>query len=169
MDKDKELYDLSKEVFNEEIERYFRADDRATKYLGWLTFFIGALGFLIKWVISDMIPPKNCIACISVILTILVFFASVISWYLAFYVSKQKKLRKIPINEPMQRLFEKDSQTIYRSLVLSIESAMLENREITDRKFKLLTYSYNSILVAMSLFVMLAISIGIYLWHSKIN
>ena len=43
MDKYRELYILSKEVFNEELERSHRIDEKALKYLTTLTLLIGLL------------------------------------------------------------------------------------------------------------------------------
>ena len=54
----KELYDLSKEIFYEELSRSQRIDEKASKYLTMLTFLLGIFASLSGKLLYSILPPK---------------------------------------------------------------------------------------------------------------
>ena len=61
LEKYRELYSLAKEVYNSELNRFDKIDDKAAKYLTSLTFVIGIFGLFGKWIIAEALPPSNLV------------------------------------------------------------------------------------------------------------
>src|SRR5208283_5521963 len=97
MEKYKELYNLSKEVLNEELSRFTRIDDKAVKYLSVLTLVAGISGFFGKWIIDNLIPPKTGTEWALVILAFLLFIMIFVSWSLIFNVLRLHNITKMPL------------------------------------------------------------------------
>lgn len=96
MEKYKELYYLSKEVLNEELSRFNRFDDKATKYLSILTLVAGMSGFFGKWLIDNLIPPKTGLEWTLIVIGSLLFIMIFVSWFLIFNVLKMHTITKMP-------------------------------------------------------------------------
>ena len=61
LEKYRELYSLSKEVYNSELDRFHRVEDKASRYLTCLTFVIGIFGLFGKWIITEALPPSSLV------------------------------------------------------------------------------------------------------------
>ena len=98
LEKYKELFELSKDVFAEELSRSERIDNKASKYLTALTFLLGVFAVFNKQILQSTIPPDNSLEWIIIIIDILLLFLMVVSWFVIFSVFKIHQYAKIPID-----------------------------------------------------------------------
>lgn len=170
MEKYKELYDLSKEVLNEELNRFTRIDDKAAKYLSVLTLVAGAATFFGKWLIDNLMPPKTALEWILIIVAFLLCVMIFISWCMIFNVLKLHDVTKIPLNDETIKFFDDNELVnIYYALAKGNKEALAKNRITTDLKSKQLYMGYNAI-IACGLCLVLFLSFFIaYKWNPQVT
>jgi len=155
MDKYKELYDHSKDVFKEELNRFKRIDIKATQYLTVLTLLIGAAGYFGKWLIDYVIPPNTFLDWSLLLIGILILFSLIVGWYLNFVVLKLQNLLKIPLNDETIEFYSNNKLIdIYFAMSKGFKESLNHNRKITNKKAKYLAYGYKSIIVSVSFLVL---------------
>jgi len=98
IEKYRELYELSKEVFAEELARSERIDNKASKYLTALTFLLGVFVTFNKQILGSTIPPTNILEWQINIVDILLLVMMVRAWFVIFSVFKIHQYAKIPID-----------------------------------------------------------------------
>jgi len=139
----RELYYLSKEVLNEEQNRFNRANNGASLYLSVLTFLAGLGGIIGNWVVGSFIPPKTIFDYLNVLLVLTLFLFLAISWIFFFRAIKMSYVKKIPMNSKILDLFlYKNLPTAYYVMTKSISQALNINRQVTDRKLSHLNKGY---------------------------
>lgn len=165
MEKYEELYALSKEVLNEELDRFNRIDEKASKYLTVLTFLIGVYGFFCNWIIKDLLPPTSILGWLLLVVGGILFIAVSISWALIFWALRQRIVRKIPLDDEVLKFFRDNRLVdIYYTLAKGNKDALKENRDVTGRKAKILDYGYKAIAVTICLILIFSFLFGIYSW-----
>jgi hypothetical protein len=164
MEKYKELYNLSKEVLNEELSRFARIDDKAAKYLSILTLVAGVSGFFGKWLIDNLIPPKTTTEWALVILGAFLFIMIFVSWFLIFNVLRIHTIVKMPLDAETIDFFDNNELIdIYYALAKGNKDALAENRKITNQKSQRLYRGYVSIIISG---IILALFLAIFVIHS---
>ena len=167
MEKYKELYELSKEVLKEELNRFARIDEKAAKYLSILTLVAGAAAYFGKWVIDNLIPPKTAMEWVLVIVAAILCAAIFVSWFLVFNSLRLHNVTKPPLNDEVIKFFDDNEMTdIYYALTKGNKEALIVNRDITNRKSKRLYHGYNAIIT--SGFVLVAF-LCLFVLHSYNN
>jgi hypothetical protein len=164
MEKYKELYNLSKEVLNEELSRFDKIDDKAAKYLSILTLIAGVAGFFGKWLIDNFIPPKTIAEWALVILGAFLFIMLFLSWFLIFNVLRIHALVKMPLDAETIAFFDNNKLIdIYYALAKGNKDALAENRRTTDLKSRRLYHGYVSMIISG---ITLALFLSIFVVHS---
>ncbi len=134
IEKYKELYNLAKEAFNEELNRAFRIDEKASKYLTVLTFFIGIYGFFIKEILQIISFPNNFIEWSLFLVLAIILLLLIVTCFKTFSILKVHEYRKIPID---LNFFDKNELIdIYFTMASGIKENMIQNRKTTDKKSK---------------------------------
>lgn len=151
LQKYKELYDLSKEVFSEELDRSARIDDKASKYLTALTFFLVAFTFFAKRVYDSILPPEGCLECSLVVFTTSLFYVIIAAWIVLFRAFQIHNLAKIPID--VEFFDENKLVDIYHSLSIGLRENLLINRGTIDRKARYLDIGYGLIYIVVGFMV----------------
>lgn len=132
LEKYKELYNLSKEAFNEELSRSHRIDQKATTYLAVLTFLLGILSFFGTRLIDSIFPPNDflewCLLVFCSSLLILIVF----TWFVLFRVLKVHEFSKIPID--IQYFYKNELIDVYYGFSKGMNQNLSRNREIGDKK-----------------------------------
>lgn len=156
-----ELYKYSQYVYEEELSKYSRIDDKATKYLSVLIAVIGVFSLLGKQLFGDIIPPENIIQIFSLIFATLLFSGLVYSSYLLFGVLNLQTIQKIKLDDDMIIFFKSYSKfQILEAISVDYKKATINNEKCTTKKVKILTKAYNSIAItSVFLFLFIAISI----------
>ena len=156
---------LSKEVLNEELDRFNRIDEKASKYLTILTFLIGVYGFFCNWIIKDLLPPTSILSWSLLVVGGILFIAVSTSWVLIFWVLRQRVVIKIPLDDEMLNFFHDNRLVdIYYTLAKGNKDALKENRAVTGRKARILDYGYKAIAVTICLVFVFSFLFGIYYW-----
>nr|VFJ93153.1 MAG: hypothetical protein BECKLFY1418B_GA0070995_104218 [Candidatus Kentron sp. LFY] len=134
-----ELYEYSKSVFDEEISRFHRIQNKAGVFITIIASFIG--------IFSAMIVSSHLTAFVQnkfseeLILVIIVGF--LLSFIFAFLSFRIEGIKMPPLNQDMISVF-KDHQIddIYYGFSEAYISYLEENRRICDQKIDKLKYSY---------------------------
>jgi uncharacterized membrane protein (DUF485 family) len=167
MEKYKELYQLSKEIFNEELNRFIRVDEKASKYLSVLTLIAGLTAFFGKWMIANLIPPKSPLEWSLIIMATVLFAAIFLSWVYIFNALRLHSLTKPPLNDETIKFFNDNEMIdIYYALTKGNKDALIENRRTTDKKSKMLYRGYNAIIVCGLLLILFLSLFVIHSWNN---
>ena len=167
MDKNEELYKYSKDVLDEEFQRFKKIDDKATRYLSILTAIIGIYALLGRLTFANLIPPENIVQGVTLVLGISVLAALLYSWYLLFKAVRLHEVKKPPLTDEVFNYFNgNDTSDILYGLAWNNKLAFETNRKTSDEKTKILSKGYRSIAIAVSLLVLFVISSGINEWYS---
>jgi hypothetical protein len=164
LEKYKELYDLSKEVLNEEHNRFTWIDDKAAKYLSALTLVAAVAGFFGKWLIVSLIPPKTEIEWVLFIVGATLFIMMFVSWFLLLDVLRVQRNITMPLDDETISFFDDNELVnIYYNLARGNKDALEENEKITNIKAKWLKYGYISMCLSV---VLLGLFVVVFVLHS---
>jgi hypothetical protein len=156
----KELYDLAKESFAEELARLQRLDSKASNYLSTLTILIGIYGYFVQYALDKCYPAKCWHETVLLISLALLGILLVLTWYVVFRVIKMQSYHKISVEPEFYKNNELGS--IYYSMATDMKVNMLKNREIDDKKALRLTVGYWLIMFDAFFIIVSAV---IYVWH----
>lgn len=167
----KELYDLAKYAFEEEIARSSRIDEKASRYFSVLSLLLGILGLVSTSYLSLYIPPKDIFDQLG--LLFFGFFAILIgiSWCQTFRVFRVSELKTIPINEAMIDYYKKANIIeIYQSVTeTNFKEGVAHNKKASQRKAKLLSSSYKYIIVSFVFVFVSIIVAGLKMYQHENN
>jgi len=161
MEKYKELFELAKYAFNEELSRSYRIDDKASKYFSVLTLMIGIYVYFVKSAIKICIPIRGFFNIIILSFTLLLLLFLVLTWLLLFKVLKISNYFKIPIDIEFYQKNELPS--IYLAMSKGIKLNMLENRKKGDKKAFFIRLSYKLMIFDVFLILVLIVLYSIKL------
>jgi hypothetical protein len=162
MQKYKELYDYSREVFFEELSRSKLVDDKASKYITALSATIGLYTLFGKWISAGVFPPgESSVRWVCAITLILLFSALFVSLAVSILALKVRELRKMPLDEETIAYFEKNELiSIYYAIAERTSEAHAVNIAITNRKVRFLTWAERLILLSAILLAVLLATLG---------
>lgn len=151
----KELYDLSREVFGEELGRSARIDQKASTYLSAVTVLLGIFGFFGERILDvSIIPPNGLLDSLIVFLSVSAIGSLIYSWYILFKILRIHEFKKIPV--PID-FFENNSlPDIYFGMAQGIRDNLNFNRDQGDRKARLLWRGHLGIIVVITLLLSLS-------------
>lgn len=167
-EKYKELFDLSLKVLEEEQQRASRLDEKASKYFSVLTFLIGIYGVFCSRIISECVPFRGWMDIALIGLGALNFSGLIIVWFLCFAVFRQHVFVKIPLTDEMIR-FYKDNELIdiHYTLSKANKDALVENRNITNKKSLLLVWIYRILSWVFVSMIAMMFVFGMNIWATK--
>lgn len=160
----KELYDLSREVFSEELSRSARIDDKASKYLTLITFLLGAYAFFCKRILDSILPPKSLLEWLLIAISSLLLIFLTIAWFITFKIIMIHEFRKIPID--IDFFDNNQLKEIYYGLSEGIKDNLMINRDKINLKSKKLYYSYNLIRIIVVTLVILSLLFAVHAWSN---
>jgi len=163
LEKYKELYNLSKEVFYEELSRSARIDDKASKYLTVLTFLLGAYAFFGKEILNSSLPPKNIIDWLLILFSGILLLFLVSAWFKIFSVFKTHTYAKVPID--IDFFDNNELINIYYALSKGLKTNNESNREKGNEKSKKLYDGYMLIRIVIVLLLILSILFAANFWN----
>lgn len=170
MEKYKELYDLAIAVHNEEINRFNRLDQKASRYLSVFSILIAVLVGMSKWLIETFIPIATFFDAVILIMFFILGLIFIVGWYYSFAVLKNHNLAKIPINREIIDFYNNNTLiNIYFTMSKSVKNANFVNSTINDSKSKSLGRSYYSILIGIFSLIVLFLLIFVSITKSKMS
>jgi len=162
LQKYKELFDLSKEVFSEELERSSRIDAKASQYLAILTFLLSVFALFGRDILDTALPPDDFLEWFLVVGSGVVIAIILLSWLFIFSALDKKEIRKIPIATEFFRTNK--LVDVYYTMSRSIQENLIVNRKNTNRRLNNLTFGYKLIGAAMILLFVLFIVFVTHEW-----
>jgi len=166
MDNYKELYTLAKEVFDSEIDRFYKVEQKASQYLSVLTFLLGISGFFMKWLFESFIPPRNFYDVGLLVLAIATMACLFVAWFAIFSSLKVYQIHIIPLNSLWVDFFAKNKVIdIYYYLSVTMKEGREENRKVLNRKGRWMNLGYNSMRLAVICLAIFALVFATYKWR----
>jgi len=155
-----ELYALSKEGLAEELDRFKKIDDKASRYLTFASFFIVVLGLAGKPV-ADLALRSGSLPFWILSLATLAFMMSTLLavWHL-FSTFRIHSLKKFPMSDELVEFFDTNTYlNIIYALTRGNIQATLENRQVNDEKAFQLRRAYILLLVSIVSLSVLALMV----------
>lgn len=170
LQKHKELYDLAKYAFEEEIARSSRIDAKASRYFSILSLILGVLGLVANSYLSLYIPPTTCVDYLGLLSFGLFAIFLAASWVQTFRVFRIREGQAIPINKKMIEYFQKaEIIDIYKSITeINFKEGIDSNKTINKGKAKLLQHSYTLIFVSFIFVFLSVIFAGLKIYEKEI-
>lgn len=163
-----ELYSLSKAGLEDEIGRFKRIDEKASRYLAFVSLFLAALGFIVKDV-GNLLAWGTVSFWLIAASILGMFSATLVSLYALFLTLRIQPLKKIPMSPELIQFFDRNSylDIIYALTKGNIEAAQ-ENKITTDRKTNRLTTAYRALMVAL-FFLSICICTALFLSYNMVR
>lgn len=169
-DRLKVLYELAKEVFKEEDNRRVNIDDKATRFIPILGILLGAAGFFGKWLLDQhLVPPHGKLDWLALACVVVVFLTIIVAWLHIVLALRIQEYTALSIDaEVIDYFWDNDLETIYTGYALHVLlPAFQNNKNLVNRKVRLVTRGHYAILIAACLLVVLLILVGAHAWlHS---
>jgi len=145
-EKYKFLFEYQKSLYEEEINRYRRLEEKAMKYLSVITFSMGAYIFLVRWAIDKILPPNNLLEYLIIISIIFTFLCFISSWSLVFRAIQLSNIIKMPSNNDIIEYFKENAkETVYLGLSRKYSEAIIEIEKYYNKKLNFVQKSYTDI------------------------
>ncbi|WP_296258445.1 MULTISPECIES: hypothetical protein [unclassified Pseudomonas] len=164
MENYKFLYELSRKALDEELDRYKKLDEKASRFVSILSVSIVGFTALINAAAPKILPISSAglaawTFIVLAVLTLLTFFSA---WLRIFSSIKLADSPRVHIDEETIHLAAtEDLITMYDSLAGSCQAATLAARGELKKKTACLTGAYKEIRFSTYL---LCASIGVYFW-----
>ncbi|MGK9417199.1 hypothetical protein ACSSUR_13755 [Pseudomonas cedrina] len=164
MERYKFLYELSRKALDEELDRYKKLDEKASRFLSILSIGIVAYTALLNAGASKIFPLhcSGAAEWVFVILAVLTFIALLSAWLRIFYSIKLAKSPRLAIDANTNLMAEEEELiSMYYALALSCQTAQVTARKILEEKTGFLESAYKEIQFSTYL---LGASVGSYFW-----
>lgn len=165
-----ELFALTKEGLTEEIDRFKRVDDKASRYLSIVSILMVIFGFGFRPIVELSGGTSGFSFWILVTIAFCFLFSTVLAIWLLFSTLKIQALLKFPMTLDLLPFFQKNTYLdIISALSRENIKATLQNRVSTDRKTQALTKAYRLMMTAILLLAGLVFWIIVLALMSKFN
>ena len=164
MENYKFLYELSRKALDEEIDRYKKLDEKASRFLSILSIGIVAYTALLNAASSKLLPVSTfgALGWVFAILSGLTFIALFSAWFRIFNSIKLSDSPTIAIGKTANELAdEEEIITMYYLLALSCQEALVLARSVLKAKTDYLESAYREIFASTCL---LAACLLLYFW-----
>ncbi len=166
IDKYKFLYEYEKNLFEEEVLRYRRLEDKAMKYLTSITFIMGSYLFLIRAVIEKFIPPTDCIECAILITTAITCGLYIFSLNYILKTIKPRRTVKMDSGEETINYFKNNTiAPIYLGLSKKYSKGIESIEKSYEKKLNYINQAHSSIIWASISLIISVIFILIQKWN----
>lgn len=155
-----EIYKQSKTALKEELERSYRMDEKASKYLTVLSLLLGAILFFFDRVLElIIIPPQDLIDFFIILTVISLVISTLIAWWFVFSALRIHSYIKEPMDNDTLLFYDNNNLIdIYYAMSKGNISAISKNKNTGDLKSKSLYRGYKamvcSVVILSVLFVL---------------
>jgi hypothetical protein len=172
LEKHRELYNYSTDILLRELERFNKADEKASKYLTTFVFLLGIVAYFDKWIFSTMqwpgfpveLPPDKPLFMAGLV-GVLALLLSVAGVFLTNHAMKLHPIESRPLNQDMLEFFEKETmRNIYYGLARENSNAYNKNRAATDKKYTMLKRSFFLMILIFALVLELLLMYCLHFW-----
>lgn len=162
MDKYEELYKHSKYVFDEEVIRFGRIEDKAAKFITVVTSLLAVYALTGRQLFGGLLPAKNGMDLFLITLAALVLVGLLTSWGFAFRALQVQGIKKAPLNNEILSFFHTNELiNIFYGMSKQYSASLVHNRKITDLKARHIRRSFRCIVATVIFFTLFIVSSGI--------
>ena len=159
----RELYNLTLKIYDDENKRYEYLELKAFRFLSALTIILGIYSYIFSSLeIYNFKYSQDYFDIILKILGIILLSSLIICWIVFLTVMITKNLKALPVKKSIEFYKENKLIDIYNTMSKGIDDAVLENREVTEKKVKKLEYGYKILIINGILIILLLILSFIY-------
>ncbi len=156
------LYESAISAFMEEKQRAFRLDEKGSRHLGIITFFLGMMGIFGKTLATNHIPPRAALDWVLIVLFGGAFLSLSTAWWKTFLVLKNSAYPTPPVS--VEFFDQHHILDILRSTADRFRQRLEDVRSLADRKARYINSSYNAIAVAALLLFVFSVCFAIDQW-----
>lgn len=143
------LYDYAKSSFENELQRFKNIEDKAAKYIGFLSLLIVAYSALIKSAFDLFVPADTPAKVLAFIVVSFTFLSLVSSWSLIFRALGVMQMPRMPFDQQLIDDFaERSLPTMHYDLSMAGLTAKNLAREVNIAKITLLSKGHRDICVS---------------------
>ena len=160
------LYEYSKNLFDMEVERFKRLDDKANNQLRFTYILITIYLAMIKIIFIDTHNELSTVIFVLILLSFIFLFSAWLNYFLSL---KLTIVPRLPLTQEVFDLFnddDNDFDTIQFALHQIIKNAVDEYIDIISKKAKTLRYGYNSTILSI---ICIILSISFISYNYYIN
>jgi len=166
-EKYKFLFEYQKSLYEEEITRFKRLEEKAMKYLSAITFALGGYIFLIRSTIDKILPPHNTLEYLIILSIIVTFICFISAWSLVFRTIQLSNIVKMPSNNDIIEYFKDNTkETVYLGLSRKYSEAIIEIEKYYAIKVAFAKKAYTDITGTVWLLSISVILIFIKQWSN---
>ncbi len=148
-----ELYKHAKYVFDEEVSRFGRVEDKAARFITVVTSLLAVFALTGRQLFGDLIPPENGVEKLLLILASLVLVGLLASWGFAFQAMHVQGIKKAPLNEKVLSFYNDNKLiNIYYGMAKQFSLSLEYNRAITNLKAQSIKRSFWCIVATVIFF-----------------
>ena len=152
-----ELFRFSMNAYEIELYRSESLDRKASGFVAILTFLIGGVAVLGKWLADNVVPPDGCLEASLLVVCVALFLSLVVAWFRTLDVFRLRELKLLPVDKKMQQFFTPHSAlTVYVKLSERLGEVVEYNVGVIDKKATALSKGHAAIRLSCVLFVVLA-------------
>ena len=162
-----ELFRFSLNAHEIALTRSEALDRKASGFVAVLTFLIGGVAVMGKWLLDSLLPPTDWLARTLLGVCVALFLSLVVAWFLVFAAFRLMKLKLLPADSDMMDFCTRRSAlTVYVKLSERMGEIVEYNNAVMDTKASLLTKGHIFISLSCVLFVVLVL---LYVIHALVG
>lgn len=140
------LYEYARTSLDEDLEHFKNIEDKASKFMGFLTILIAGYTAVIKFASDIFFPPNGLLAWCTLITIICTYIALVSAWGHLFMSLRIIYAPRMPFNNYVIDMIENNSLvTTYWALSQTCKKTLEKSRSVIESKAKNLQIAYQDI------------------------
>lgn len=140
------LYEFTKGAFEGELQRYKNIEEKASKYMGFISILVVAYTAILRFSIGLFFPVDSALKWVAVFLIVFSYISIISAWSLLFRAVRFLEMPRIPCDAQTLEEFKKYSlPTMHLSLSKTCIDAKEKAREVNSSKVGLLVKAHNDI------------------------
>ncbi len=160
------LFNLSKEIYKEEIDRFLHIDNKASRYISVITILFGLTGIVFKISFIYFFKFEDKFDYMGAILVSIFIILLALGWLYSFRAIKIQQYRGVTLNDKWIKFYWKERLIdIYYGYIKRFKNAISLIAFQRDRKATFLKYSYNFVMYSILALILTFALIG-YKYYS---
>lgn len=153
------LYNFSLKVFDFEVQRFHKIDEKATKFITAISIIITIFLALFTWITNS---SNINFSFYIYLFSIIVFSVLCISWYFVFQSLRLMPIKSLDLNDSLLKKFDDNNiSSLHVSIYKSCKYAVEHRRGITENKTSLLSKGFKAASFAGLILLVLTVAVSV--------
>ena len=162
------LYQLTKEGMQEELARFTRIEEKASRYLRVLGLLFVLGSFAGVSVLERFVPPTSLAEWATLTSALMFLGCVLVALLLSFSVMTVKRLKKIPITDELVTFYDEHAHIdIVDFLTRRNIEAVEYNTHITNQRTRRISWAYGFIIASMLLIAAFLSAALVVYWRAS--